>query len=101
MPQQPRLHEQVANDNHNHIQREPRENHLMLKIKRALERQDIDNHLKTIESMVSSEHSPLKIAAALLSLVSEKQASFSESQAPRSHKSFNGGFRRSRRSFDR
>jgi len=87
-----------------HVPIEPRENHMVLKIQKALTRHDIENHLKIIESMVSDEHTPIKIAAALLSLVAEKQAasaSFGESRPSRSHKTFNGGFRRSRRSFDK
>jgi len=48
---------------------------LVLKIRKALDHKHIDNHIKTIESLVSDQHPPIKIAAALMTLLDKESSS--------------------------
>lgn len=70
------------------------ENRLVLRIKKALYGAQVDKHVKIVESLVSDEHTPIKIAAALMSLLAERKS-------PRSARDFRSGsagahYRRSR-----
>lgn len=45
---------------------------LVLKVKKALDyNNNIEDHIKTVQSLVTSKHTPIKIAAALMSLLAE------------------------------
>jgi superfamily II DNA/RNA helicase len=55
-------------------------NSLILKIKKALQ-QDLNIHINTVESLISEENPPIKVAAALVKLLSQSN-SVSQSQYP-------------------
>lgn len=61
---------------------------LVLKIQKALDHNNIDDHIKTVEALVTDRHTPIKIAAALVSLLSkEKRDTFKKSRdLPRRHR---------------
>ncbi len=46
---------------------------LVLKVQKALEDNNIDDHIKTVEALVTDRHTPIKIAAALVSLLSTEK----------------------------
>ncbi len=48
-------------------------NKLIVKVKKALDCNNVDEHIKTIESLVTPKHGPLKIAAALMSMLSQEK----------------------------
>lgn len=63
---------------------------LVLMIQKALNHNSISQHIKTVESLVTTKNTPIKIAAALVSLLSEKQNN-------KSQKNFDFNYRKNRR----
>lgn len=64
---------------------ESRVNPLILKIQKALQ-QDLNQHINTVESLVSEENPPIKVAAALVKLLSQSSTSqphYSEERSER------------------
>lgn len=51
---------------------ESNSNRLVLRIKKTLEQKDLSQHVQTVESLVSTENSPVMVAAALIELLSQK-----------------------------
>jgi hypothetical protein len=55
-------------------------NPLIMKIKKALQ-QDLNTHINTVESLISEENPPIKVAAALVKLLSQSNTA-PQSQYP-------------------
>jgi len=71
--QLPTLNKSTKSNHEKETKSTQKTDELVLKVQKVLSYNSITQHIKTVESLVTTNNTPVKIAAALISLLSEKQ----------------------------